>query len=141
MFLRINSSGKYRYIQILHNYREGSKLRHKIITPLGLYKKECYQMIKDNLKDWKRMKRVDTIIDEFKNDIGNVKRQGEYFLLTYCIRSRGAYRQFFQWHRQCQHHISFSQGCSLACSNMLILKYPLAYIPPCLRKIWTSYYR
>jgi len=81
MFLRINSSGKYRYIQILHNYREGGKSRHKIITPLGLYEKERYQMIKDNLKDWKRMSRADTIISELKNDIDNVKRQGKYFLL------------------------------------------------------------
>jgi hypothetical protein len=48
---------------------------------LGLYEKERYQMIKNNLKDFKRMSRADTIIMELENDIENVKLQGKYSLL------------------------------------------------------------
>jgi len=81
MFLRINSSGKYKYIQILHNYRKNGKSIHSIITPLGRYEKERFQMIKNNLKDWKRMSRADTIVSELENDIENIKLQGKYFLL------------------------------------------------------------
>ena len=81
MFLRINSNGKYKYIQILHNYRKKHKSIHSIITILGRYEKERYQMIKNNLKNWKRMSRADTIIRELENDIENVKLQGKYSLL------------------------------------------------------------
>ena len=81
MFLRINSSGKYKYIQILHNYRKNGKSIHTIITPLGRYEKERFQIIKNNLKDWKRMSRADTIVSELENDIENVKLQGKYSLL------------------------------------------------------------
>jgi len=81
MFLRINSNGKYKYIQILHNYRKNGKSIHSIITVLGLYEKERYQMIKNSLKDFKRMSRADTIIRELENDIENVKLQGKYSLL------------------------------------------------------------
>lgn len=81
MFLRINPNGKYKYIQILHNYRKNGKSIHSIITVLGLYEKERYQMIKNSLKDWKRMGRADTIIRELENDIENVKLQGKHSLL------------------------------------------------------------
>ncbi|PIU28131.1 MAG: hypothetical protein COT09_06195 [Candidatus Hydromicrobium americanum] len=74
MFLRINSSGNYKYIQILHNYRKNGKSIHTIITPLGRYEKERFQVIKNNLKDWKRMGRADTIITEMKNDIDNTRK-------------------------------------------------------------------
>lgn len=81
MFLRINRNGKYKYIQILHNYRKNGKSIHSIITVLGLYEKERYQMIKNSLKDWKRMGRADTIIKELENDIENVKLHGKHSLL------------------------------------------------------------
>ncbi|MCG2791911.1 MAG: hypothetical protein L6305_09245 [Actinomycetia bacterium] len=79
MFLRINSSGKYRYIQILHNYRENGKSKHKIITPLGHYDKERYTRLKKELKDWKPMSRAVTIISEMKTDIANIKKHAKPF--------------------------------------------------------------
>jgi len=81
MFLRINSSGKYKYIQILHNYRRNGKSIHTIITPLGHYDKERYTRLKKELKDWKHMSRADTIVSELENDIENVKLQGKHSLL------------------------------------------------------------
>ncbi|MHB8281079.1 MAG: hypothetical protein ACYDIA_26100 [Candidatus Humimicrobiaceae bacterium] len=38
-------------------------------------------MIKNSLKDWKRMGRADTIIKELENDIENVKLHGKHSLL------------------------------------------------------------
>ena len=79
MFLRINSSGKYRYIQILHNYRDGNKCKHKIIMPLGPYEEKRYERIKKQLKDWKPMSRAYTIIKEMKTEVVNVKKHARPF--------------------------------------------------------------
>jgi len=74
MFLRINTSGKNKYIQILHNYRAGKKSKHKAIMQLGRYNKERYEFLKKELKDWKLLRRAATIIREIENDVANVKR-------------------------------------------------------------------
>jgi hypothetical protein len=74
MFLRINSCGKYKYTQILHNYRDGKRSKHKNIMQLGRYNKEHYQRIKKELKDWKPIKRAATITKEIKEDVANVKK-------------------------------------------------------------------
>jgi len=42
-------------------------------------------MIKNNLKDWKRISRADTIIRELENDIENVKLHGKHSLLRWNI--------------------------------------------------------
>jgi len=74
MFLRINTSGKNKYIQILHNYRIDKKSKHKAIMQLGRYNKERYEFLKKELKDWKLLRRAATIIREIENDVANVKR-------------------------------------------------------------------
>ncbi len=79
MFLRINSSGKYRYIQILHNYRVDKKSKHKAIMQLGRYNKERYERLKKELKDWKPISRAATIIREIENDVANVKKHVKPF--------------------------------------------------------------
>lgn len=80
MFLRINSCGKYKYTQILHNYREGEKCKHKIIMQIGRYRKEHYQRLKKELKDWKTMERAATIAKEIKADVANVKKHKRLYL-------------------------------------------------------------
>lgn len=79
MFLRINTSGKNKYIQILHNYRDGKKSKHKAIMQLGRYDKERYKILKKELKDFKRISRATTIINEMENDVANVKKHTKPF--------------------------------------------------------------
>ena len=79
MFLRINSSGKYRYIQILHNYREGKKSKHQAIMQLGRYDKDHYERLKKELKDWKPVSRAATIIAEIEANVANVKKHVKPF--------------------------------------------------------------
>ena len=79
MFLRINSSGKYRYIQILHNYRIGKKSKHKAIMQLCRYNKEHYERLKKELKDWKPISRAVTIIGEIEAEVANVKKHVKPF--------------------------------------------------------------
>jgi len=79
MFLRINSSGEYRYIQILHNYGDGGKSNHKAIMLLGHYEKERYERLKKELKDWKPISRADTIIGEIEAEVANVKKHVKPF--------------------------------------------------------------
>lgn len=80
MFLRINTSGKNKYIQILHNYRIGKKSKHKAIMQLGRYNKERYEFLKEELKDWKLLRRAATIIREIENDVANVKKHVKPFV-------------------------------------------------------------
>jgi hypothetical protein len=80
MFLRINTSGKNKYIKILHNYRDGKKSKHKAIMQLGRYNKERYEILKKELKDWKRISRAATIINEIENDVANVKKHAKPFV-------------------------------------------------------------
>ncbi len=35
MFVRVKPAGKYRYLQIAENYREGKKVKQKILCTLG----------------------------------------------------------------------------------------------------------
>ena len=79
MFLQINSYGKYKYIRIVHNYREGKKCKHKPIMHLGPYEEKRYERVKKQLKDWKPMGRADTIIKEMKTEIANVKKHARPF--------------------------------------------------------------
>lgn len=79
MFLQINSYGKYKYIRIVHNYREGAKCKHKPIIHLGPYEKKRYEKIKKDLKDWKPMGRADTIIKQMEAEVANVKKHARPF--------------------------------------------------------------
>ena len=79
MFLQINSRKKYKYIRIVHNYRDGYKCKHKLIMHLGPYEKKRYERIKEALKDWKPMSRADTIIKEMKTEAANVKKHARPF--------------------------------------------------------------
>jgi hypothetical protein len=79
MFLAINSIGKYRYIRILHSYREGKRCKHKPIMHLGCYERKRYKRLKRQLKDWKHMDRAATIIKEMEAEIANVKKHARPF--------------------------------------------------------------
>ena len=35
MFVRVKPSGKYQYLQVVQNYREGAKVKQKVIGTLG----------------------------------------------------------------------------------------------------------
>ncbi len=35
MFVRVKKVGKYEYLQVVHNYREGKKVRQQVIGTLG----------------------------------------------------------------------------------------------------------
>lgn len=46
---------------------------------LGRYDKERYKILKKELKDFKRISRATTIINEMENDVANVKKHTKPF--------------------------------------------------------------
>ncbi len=47
---------------------------------LGRYNKERYEFLKEELKDWKLLRRAATIIREIENDVANVKKHVKPFV-------------------------------------------------------------
>jgi len=83
MYLVINTLEKYRYIRMLHNYRDGKRCKHKPIMQLGRYEEQRFRRLKKELKDWKPMDRADTIIKEMQRDVANVKKHARPFKINY----------------------------------------------------------
>ncbi len=66
MFLKTINRESYRYMQIVHSYREGHDIKHKVIAKLGNYDEARYREVKEHLKDWIRMGRAPAVISEIK---------------------------------------------------------------------------
>jgi len=71
MFLKISAHSDYRYMQIVHSYRDGQNIKHKTIATLGQYDEAQYRQVKTLLKDWVRMDRAPAIIAEIKTSPKN----------------------------------------------------------------------
>ena len=68
MFLKISTHSDYRYMQIVHSYRDGQNIKHKMIAKLGCFDETRYCEVKEHLKDWVRMDRALIVISEIKPD-------------------------------------------------------------------------
>ena len=50
MFVRAKKSGNYKYLQIVHTYREGKKVKQRVVSTLGRLDKLQKKMISKVLK-------------------------------------------------------------------------------------------
>jgi len=55
-------------MKIVHSYRDGQNIKHRMIAKLGRFDETRYREVKEHLKDWVRMDRALIVISEIKPD-------------------------------------------------------------------------
>jgi hypothetical protein len=78
MYIRIVKGYGNRYMQVVESYRQDSKNKQHVLWSLGIYDIDLYQQAKQNISDWKKLKRSAIVLDELSNAIGPPQGKG-YF--------------------------------------------------------------
>ena len=65
-------------MKVLHSYRKDGKSKHYLIATFKNYDEDKYIKIKEQLKDWKVMKRAKFVIDEINKQNAPSKKGKRY---------------------------------------------------------------
>jgi len=78
MFIRVTYRWGKTFMKVLHSYRKDGKSKQYLIAEFKDYDEEKYIKIKEQLKDWKVMKRAKFVIDEI-NKINSLSKKGKRY--------------------------------------------------------------
>jgi len=70
MFVRVVKGYGNKYMQVVESYRHNSTSKQRVLWSLGLYDQDIHQQVKQNISDWKKLKRASVVLKEFNDSTG-----------------------------------------------------------------------
>jgi len=69
-------------MQVVESYRQNYRVKQHVLWSLSLYDNDLYQQAKQNISDWKKLKRSAIVLEELSNATGPAQGKGYFKALS-----------------------------------------------------------